>query len=504
MITAKNYYAKVSSGEISKSKLPDTLQKGFDFMDKVTLKGDSWSAYETSDTIKKTIDLYLEKLNDFEKTLSPKKEVEKQRAVIPKKTIPNLVEFERKEKKMMRHEITHQKGTKTEKVEQISSELKFIRRFTNMSEKKKDRNQIRLFLSALQKAIKEKRISKMSKFANEIMEIQNTLIKFHAQFKTVNQKLEFEISKKDLAKYLMIIGKQVEFMSVKFIKSYINLQGKVINTKQAKSLHNKIANAINNGKLTKQDKYFNEVESVRKQLKSFAQKNPRSGILQIETRELNGLNGILSDCGCACEADLNGMARVPDNTIMNSMDIVKLNFEKLGLTGKWLQLIGNPSKDFTAMIYGKPKMGKSYLAVDFAGYLARNHGRVLYVAKEEGIDDTLQEKLDDKNVACAELDVSNYLPEQMDQYDFVFLDSVTKLGLSPKDLNDLKRRYPEKAFIFIFQTTKHGNFKGNNEFQHDVDVVIEIPVKGKAVQYGRFNQGGSMNIFGEKEATESF
>jgi predicted ATP-dependent serine protease len=55
--------------------------------------------------------------------------------------------------------------------------------------------------------------------------------------------------------------------------------------------------------------------------------------------------------------------------------------------------------------------------------------------------------------------------------------------------------YPEKSFVFIFQTTKEGKFKGANTFQHDVDSVIEVPEKGKAVQYGRFNQGGEMPIF---------
>ena len=49
--------------------------------------------------------------------------------------------------------------------------------------------------------------------------------------------------------------------------------------------------------------------------------------------------------------------------------------------------------------------------------------------------------------------------------------------------------------MFIFQTTKQGNFRGENSFQHDVDVVLEVPEKGKAVQMGRFNQGGEMEIF---------
>mgnify|MGYP006154613169 CR=1 FL=1 len=33
------------------------------------------------------------------------------------------------------------------------------------------------------------------------------------------------------------------------------------------------------------------------------------------------------------------------------------------------------------------------------------------------------------------------------------------------------------------------------EVMPHVDVVIEVPEKGKVVQYGRFNQGGEIDIF---------
>jgi predicted ATP-dependent serine protease len=177
------------------------------------------------------------------------------------------------------------------------------------------------------------------------------------------------------------------------------------------------------------------------------------------------------------------------------MDFANMEFDTLGFTGKWLELIGDPSSNFTAMVYGKPKMGKSYLCIDFAGYLARNHGKVLYVAKEEGLDMTLQKKLNDKAVAHPNLFVSSFLPASLIGYDFIFLDSVNRLGLEPTDLNKLKAANPTKSFIFIFQSTKDGNFRGANSFQHDVDVVIEVPQKGKAIQMGRFNQGGGISIF---------
>jgi hypothetical protein len=54
---------------------------------------------------------------------------------------------------------------------------------------------------------------------------------------------------------------------------------------------------------------------------------------------------------------------------------------------------------------------------------------------------------------------------------------------------------PSKSFVFIFQSTKDGKFRGANTFQHDVDIVIEVPERGRAIQMGRFNQGGAIEIF---------
>ena len=240
----------------------------------------------------------------------------------------------------------------------------------------------------------------------------------------------------------------------------------------------------------------------------------KSETLHIHQAVLNGIQDTLNGCGCGCsgkKCNQNGLQGIeaaenmgealPREAVISSMDFAKMKFETLGFTGKWRELIGDPSGNFTAMVFGKPKMGKSYLCVDFAGYLARNHGKVLYVANEEGLDYTLQEKLNDKNVKHPNLYVTASLPSSLAGYDFIFLDSVNRLGLKPEDLRTLKTQYPAKSFVYIFQATKQGNFRGENSFQHDVDVVIEVPEKGKAVQMGRFNQGGQIEIF---ESTDEF
>ncbi len=64
-----------------------------------------------------------------------------------------------------------------------------------------------------------------------------------------------------------------------------------------------------------------------------------------------------------------------------------------------------------------------------------------------------------------------------------------------QELDVLEKKYPKTSFVYIFQTTKDGNFKGGMEYKHNVDVVIEVPEKGIATQYGRYNQGGEIKIF---------
>jgi predicted ATP-dependent serine protease len=174
---------------------------------------------------------------------------------------------------------------------------------------------------------------------------------------------------------------------------------------------------------------------------------------------------------------------------------MNLKFDTLGFSGKWLKLIGDPAKGFSTMIYGRPKMGKSYLAIEFASYLAHDHGKVLYIASEERISKTLQEKLAQTNGMHPDFHSVGMIPKDLSNYDFVFIDSVNHYGLKVDDLRKLQKKHPRISFVYIFQTTKTGLFRGSNEFQHDVDVVIEIPQKGKAVQFGRFNSGGTMNLF---------
>lgn len=301
---------------------------------------------------------------------------------------------------------------------------------------------------------------------------------------------------------------------VKFIERFLGFHDKILYKNTFGIFIDNLQQAIELRKITKKSPVAKEIMQIQQAaLTAFnTMRNAKHFVLKPST--IKHLKGIIEKYDNSHEdidkaylkekkkkVNLNGINTNPSPqvNIMPSTDFTNLQFNTIGFKDKWLEFIGDPAPGFTAMVFGMPKMGKSYLCVDFAGYLARNHGKVLYVAKEEKLDKTLQDKLKDKQVAHENLDVADALPEDLSNYDFIFLDSVNKLGLSPQDLNKLKADNKGKSFIYIFQATKGGKFKGNNEFQHDVDIVIEVPERGKATQFGRFNQGGEMDIFPNQE-----
>lgn len=474
MINPENYLSKIAAIDINTMPMP--LQKGHEFLMKATSNGIDWNTYNNSTAIRKTIQLYFERLSEHLTELNKSNKVKM-------KEVKNLQP--QKAKTSPKPKSTGTDIPNVIMVERMPEELRFIKRFVNLNGKTKTKDDILRFINSLQKAIVEKRIRKTSAYAEQVKYIQEKLI---GVYNSMSTKIKLELKPDTYEELKKLTGGETVMASIGFIKRYISMNGKPAMKEKAKQLLVQINRAYDKGRITDSDPYIVEIHELKKNLKAFTT-DKTIKVLEIEQATLNGLEGIL---GCACQS-LNGIDGKP--AIMNSMDFANMEFETLGFTGKWLELIGDPSTNFTAMVFGKPKMGKSYLCVDFAGYLARNHGKVLYVAKEEGLDYTLQQKLNDKNVKHPNLFVASILPNDLTAYDFIFLDSVTKLGLTPENLNDLKRQNPSKSFIFIFQCTKEGNFRGANAFQHDVDVVIEVPEKGKAVQMGRFNQGGEVQIF---------
>jgi hypothetical protein len=196
--------------------------------------------------------------------------------------------------------------------------------------------------------------------------------------------------------------------------------------------------------------------------------------------------------------------------IINASDIATMKFQSLPFDGKWKAHMGTPSENFSAMVWGKPKQGKSYYAFQQANYLSQ-FGRVLYVLSDEGIQMTVQEKIkatglsNNKNVDFMETrqlsDIENALNKW--QYEFIFIDLVNNIRkgdvkLEAKDFYALRKAFPRVGFIAVFSSTKDGNFRGENEWAHDVDVLVDV-ASGVASAQGRFG-GGDYEIFKKSKA----
>jgi len=353
----------------------------------------------------------------------------------------------------------------------VPEEIKFFKRYLRLDNEKISRGELLSFIDALQKAILEKRISKTSPYAKYILALQQQLVD---KYNKGDRFIPIKIPKEGKEKLESFTQSEKLYPSIRLLKRYVNLQGKNLTRDRAQNLLTAIDRAFETKVVTKSDKYIHLLLEIKRELGQFLNK---------KQKELYPV-----------KASLSGIAAT-EPVIKKSTDFVNEHFKTIGFTGKWLDLMGDPSPGFTAMVFGRPKMGKSYLCIDWAGYMAENFGKVLYVAKEEQFHLPLQTKLKEKEVAHDNLYLADSLPNDLSAYEFIFIDSVQGQGLTPENLRKLKAENPGKSFIYVFQVTKGGQFRGANEFQHDVDVVIEVPEKGKAVQFGRFNQGGEMEIF---------
>ncbi len=405
--------------------------------------------------------------------LSTKEEVDK----INHKTTEKAKE-EKKEEEKVKKEPKQKKETKQKKdqvpfkgetLPTLPEEVKLIKRYIwmqgrKMSEIKNHKsNNPNTLLNAVQKAITEKRIRKTSKYADEIMQIQKSLVKmcngiidglYGASDKFESQ--NYEALKAIVDSYR--VGEDT-----KISNAYIKNQEKVNKKKEAENLLKRMDKAVI------PDDRKDEFAEMKKALKAYI--DGKTEKIEATERQLRGLYGILNN---QQRGKLQGVddLNADHQGVVSTTDFVNARFNKMGFTGRWLSLIGDPCENFKMMVYGSAGNGKSTFCLLFAKYLSQNLGKkVLYIASEEKFGYTLQEKIKRLNVANDNFYIADRIPLDLGEYDVVFFDSVNDLGIEPDELNEITEGI---ASVAIFQCTKDGDYRGGSEFKHDADVVIKV------------------------------
>ncbi len=395
--------------------------------------------------------------------------VNKELEASPKEATPQKEKSPKAKKEPKTKEPKTKKEFSGEYVEKVSEEVRFIKRYASLNGKNVSsvKEKVRSMLSSLQKAIIEKRIRKTSQYATEIMTIQSNLIKILnvSGDRTINI-----VNIDDLEK----IYKNYKIApDAKFIKQYLSIQGKSGVKEKAKALQKSIEKSDFNGNLS------NEIDAIKKSIKNYLEDKTETP--EVSAQTLAGLYGVagLSMKGCK------------SGSAVGSTEFLAKKFKILSFSGKFGKLIGKPSEPFKIMIYGKAGSGKSSLSLQLAQYLAELGKKVLYVADEEKFGYTLQEKMRRFNIHHRNLFVVDTMPKNFDGYDVVFIDSVNSAGYEPEDLRKLDS---SKSYVYVFQCTKEGNFRGSQEFEHDVDTSIVVEdMKAHAIK-NRFGGNGEISV----------
>lgn len=186
-----------------------------------------------------------------------------------------------------------------------------------------------------------------------------------------------------------------------------------------------------------------------------------------------------------------------NDKLVSSRDLRKRKYNSFPFTGKWKDFFGLPSYSFHLAVHGKPGEGKSTFCVQFADYLAKNFGRVVYVSGEEGLSKTVQDKIINNGIDNPYLffaDIKSYdeiRAEIPNEYHFVFIDSLDTLRIDAPKLKALKEHYPQSAFITISQSTKDGKMRGSQEITHDTDIAAKVENGVAITTKNRFQARGT-------------
>lgn len=170
-----------------------------------------------------------------------------------------------------------------------------------------------------------------------------------------------------------------------------------------------------------------------------------------------------------------------NSKLISSRELRDMNYKCLNFQGRWKDFFGLPAIVFHLAVHGKPGEGKSTFCIQFADYLAKNFGKVVYVSGEEGFSKTLRDKVVNNKIDNPYLffaDISSYdqIKNEIEnnKFHFIFIDSLDTLRIDAVKLRELREHYPQSAFITISQSTKDGKMRGSQEIIHDTDIAAKV------------------------------
>jgi len=180
---------------------------------------------------------------------------------------------------------------------------------------------------------------------------------------------------------------------------------------------------------------------------------------------------------------------------MSADQLQELEYDVLPLNEYYRSIFGPIAITFDMTIYGDSGAGKTVFLLQFADYLAKNHGKVLYVTSEEYGAATIIDKAKRFGINSPNLEFTKKLisPEvNLKDYKFIFIDSINHAKISLDKYKEIREEHDDKAFILILQTTKDGGYRGGKDWIHEVEVNGKLFLDGEGnrrIDFGKDRYG---------------
>jgi hypothetical protein len=504
MKTSKeNYFERIRT--IGIKNLPDKMQKAHEYIQNVSQNGRDWKLYDRNEKIKQVLDKQFSLLDDeLSKKGSPKvSEIKKSETktsapVKPKQKIaPNQVQVK---KEVVKRSVTLPVHKSGKAVETLDPHLVFLSQYLSLAKKEVPLKRVLAFAKRLIRQVNARILRKASKYSGLIEKMKENIMDVVRTTKGAFALVTIPAGERKAIE--KVVQEEHKMRSVQLLSQYAGQAEKITSMEKVRSIYNGMFNAIEKGEIPEDDRYFNQVIKTMKILKKYEEQKNRKAMLPLLPAELSGILG----CGCQQESDeLDGIdesendgeetenfeepEKPKSHSPISSVEFMKQKFPRYQIDEPWVKIFGNIEPGKHTVVFSKEKLGKTTTLVDFAGYLSTHHGPVLFIQKEEELSGTFQDKFEQTQAANPNLDVVDEMQtdDVLKDYKFVFLDSVSRLGLSPKQLVDLQKRLgPGTTLFAILHATKDGQHRGANDYVHDAAHIVEFPEFGAAFGKGRF------------------
>lgn len=306
------------------------------------------------------------------------------------------------------------------------------------------------------------RVSKALKQNFDVMKVQLSPIAI-SKPKPAPKPQVVTITREIQPKKIMVIDDKIDELErlVKKLASDVKVQ-KAETTKAKKEV-------VRTYKKTKRRGVVPAVKSRRNKVIADHQSRESNTGTSSKKRLKKGVDGLPTKPGAA-------MPGLPKNLsgFITAEELAGLNFHEIELDGEWKTEFNRLFTDTQVMAWGSPGSGKTVKLLRFAQYLAEKGFPVLYIANEELGRSTLTLKIREFNIGHKNLVFHSDIPNDISRFAVVFLDSVQTLGMDLKAYKAFRKANPGKLTIAVIQSTKDGDFRGGNDWEHEMDIAFDI------------------------------